>query len=312
MHDGVHARRAGASTSSPPTPSEQRPPPRARDDAARGRMSFPAEHDVVDRPPRVDAAACWTTRTPRPTSCGSCSTRSGFDRPVRRVVVMVSGPSVAAPSGRTQYFTFRPGPAGSASRSSIAGMHPMMAKRLELWRLRNFYVDRLPSVEDVYLFHGVARDNPKDERLFALAEVRDVTAVRDGSGRLVQIPHLERMLMETMTAIRREQLRRPPGESPAVEPRAALRPAAARAPEGRARGDRAAPRRRGRGARPAEGRRARATSRTRAGELRDTVLRVAVGGRPGHGAAVQPAVGRADPAARPSTRRRSCACASAA
>ena len=55
-------------------------------------------------------------------------------------------------------------------------MHPMMAKRLELWRLRNFYVDRLPSVEDVYLFHGVARDNPKDERLFALAEVRDVTA----------------------------------------------------------------------------------------------------------------------------------------
>ena len=82
-------------------------------------------------------------------------------------------------------------------------MHPMMAKRLELWRLRNFFVERLPSVEDVYLFRGVARDNPKDERLFAIAEVRDVTAVRDGSGRLVQMPHLERMLMEALTAIRR-------------------------------------------------------------------------------------------------------------
>ena len=137
--------------------------------------------------------------------------QTGFERPVRRVVMMVSGPSVVAPSGRTQYFTFRPGPAGYREQTLYRGMHPMMAKRLELWRLRNFYVDRLPSVEDVYLFHGVARDNPKDERLFALAEVRDVTAVRDGSGRLVQIPHLERMLMETMTAIRREQSRRPAG-----------------------------------------------------------------------------------------------------
>jgi hypothetical protein len=134
-----------------------------------------------------------------------------FDRQVRRVVMMVSGPSVAAPSGHTQYFTFRPGPAGYREQKLYRGMHPMMAKRLELWRLRNFYVNRLPSVEDVYLFHGVARDNPKDERLFALAEVRDVTAIRDGSGRLVQIPHLERMLMETMTAIRREQYRRPAG-----------------------------------------------------------------------------------------------------
>ncbi len=88
----------------------------------------------------------------------------------------------------------------------------MMAKRLELWRLRNFYVDRLPSVEDVYLFHGVARDNPRDERLFAVAEVRDVAAVRDRDGALLQVPHLERMLMEAITAIRREQSRRVPGD----------------------------------------------------------------------------------------------------
>ena len=38
------------------------------------------------------------------------------------------------------------------------------------------------SVEDVYLFRGVARDNPSDERLFALAEVRDLTPVRDDEG----------------------------------------------------------------------------------------------------------------------------------
>ena len=37
-------------------------------------------------------------------------------------------------------------------------------------------------MEDVYLFHGVARDNPKDHRLFALAEVRDMTVVPDSRG----------------------------------------------------------------------------------------------------------------------------------
>ena len=85
----------------------------------------------------------------------------------------------------------------------------MLAKRLHLWRLSNFNIERLPSVEDVYLIHAVARDNPKDERLFACAEVRDVTPVRDDAGRIVQLPHLERMLMEAMAGIRLFQSRRP-------------------------------------------------------------------------------------------------------
>jgi acetyl-CoA carboxylase carboxyltransferase component len=135
--------------------------------------------------------------------------QAGFDRPIRRAVAMVSGPGVVAANGQTQYFTFRSGPDGFREQKLYRGMHPMMAKRLELWRLRNFFVDRLPSVEDVYLFHGVARDNPKDERLFAIAEVRDVGAIRDGSGRLVQVPAAERMLKEALTAIRRAQLNRP-------------------------------------------------------------------------------------------------------
>ena len=45
-------------------------------------------------------------------------------------------------------------------------------------------MSRLPSVEDTYLFHCVAPENPADERLVALAEVRDLTPVRDASGAL--------------------------------------------------------------------------------------------------------------------------------
>jgi acetyl-CoA carboxylase carboxyltransferase component len=81
---------------------------------------------------------------------------------------------------------------------------------MRLWRLSNFRLERLPSVEDVYLFHGVARDNPKDERLFAVAEVRVLDPVRDEQGRVVEIPHLERMLLEALAGIRLFQSKRTP------------------------------------------------------------------------------------------------------
>jgi acetyl/propionyl-CoA carboxylase alpha subunit/acetyl-CoA carboxylase carboxyltransferase component len=203
--------------------------------------------------------------------------QAGFERAIRRIVIMVSGPAVVAAAGQTQYFTFRPGPSGYREQRLYRGMHPMVAKRLELWRLENFYVNRLPSVEDVYLFHGVARENSKDERLFALAEVRDVNAVRDGDGCLVQLPHLERMLMESLTAIRREQLRRGPTERlqwnrvvlyvrpPLLIPREELEAVARRL------GSEAE----GLGLQKVV---VRASMPDGAGVLRDTVLRIAVGG----------------------------------
>src|SRR5262249_24595600 len=48
-----------------------------------------------------------------------------------------------------------------------------------------------------------------DERLFGCAEIRDLTAVRDDTGRILQLPHLERMLTEVMAGIRRFQSQRP-------------------------------------------------------------------------------------------------------
>ena len=46
---------------------------------------------------------------------------------------------------------------------------------------QGFELERLASPEDVYLFRGTAHENPKDERLFALAEVRDMTPVYDST-----------------------------------------------------------------------------------------------------------------------------------
>jgi len=119
---------------------------------------------------------------------------------------VVGGPN------KIEHFTYRPGNDGYAEEKLYRGLHPMIGKRLHLWRLNNFNIERLPSVDDVYLLRGVAHDNPKDERLFACAEVRDVTPVRDESGRVVQLPYLERMLSEAIAAIRTFQSRRAPHE----------------------------------------------------------------------------------------------------
>ena len=68
----------------------------------------------------------------------------------------------------------------------------MIARRLQMWRLSNFEITRLPSAGgDVHLFDCVGRENPSDERLVAVAEVRDLTPVRDEHGRAVALPEVE-------------------------------------------------------------------------------------------------------------------------
>src|SRR5580704_14230697 len=131
-----------------------------------------------------------------------------FPRPVQRVVVAIAGADSEPGMGGMQHFTYECGDSGYAEVELFRGVHPMMGERLHLWRLKNFKIDRLPSVEDVYLLHAVANDNPKDERLFAVAEVRDLTPVRDKHKRIVQLPHLERMFSEAVAAIRQYQMNR--------------------------------------------------------------------------------------------------------
>ena len=87
------------------------------------------------------------------------------------------------------HFTFRPSTTGMAEERLIRGLHPYIAQRMQLERLRKFDLTRLPSSdEEVYLFRCVARENPSDDRLVAFAQVRDLTALRDHEGRLVALP----------------------------------------------------------------------------------------------------------------------------
>ncbi len=109
--------------------------------------------------------------------------------------------------------TFSRGDDGAFTEASdFRGMHPMMAERMDVWRLSEFALERLPSAEDVYLFRAAAHENPRDERLVALAEVRDLTPVRDEDGRIIALPELERMVREAFEAMLSFQARRSPRE----------------------------------------------------------------------------------------------------
>ena len=129
-----------------------------------------------------------------------------FGRRLRRLDVTVTSTAGAvAEHLRTRHVTFRQAADGTFAEDRLyRDLHPMLGKRLDLWRLANFELERLPSAEDVYLFHGVAHDNPADHRLFALAEVRDLTPVPNGVGPAgtVTYPRLELMGLRALSAMR--------------------------------------------------------------------------------------------------------------
>ncbi|MDQ6839492.1 MAG: biotin/lipoyl-binding protein, partial [Actinomycetota bacterium] len=117
---------------------------------------------------------------------------------LRRVTVSV--PTGAMHMSR---HTFERDGAGFAENLILRDLHPMIAERLDLWRLAEFDLRRLPAPEDVYLFEAKARTNPDDRRLVALAEVRDITPLRDGKGSVTAIPALEQVLDSCLDGMRR-------------------------------------------------------------------------------------------------------------
>ena len=168
---------------------------------------LPAEHDAVvdiytwssDPIEHVDALA---------ERLSDRLEAAGFERPLRRVVIVVVPQHSVRAVSPLRFFTFRPFGPGYREDKLYRGMHPMLGKRLHIWRLKNFFLERLPSVEDVYLFRGVAHENARDERFFVLTEIRDLTPSRDANAEVTTIPHLERMALQALTSLRRAQLQR--------------------------------------------------------------------------------------------------------
>jgi acetyl/propionyl-CoA carboxylase alpha subunit/acetyl-CoA carboxylase carboxyltransferase component len=121
---------------------------------------------------------------------------------VARVAVAVRRVD-GADRGDPSWFTFRGGPdEAPAEDRTLRGLHPMAAERLGLWRFSRFELTRLPSAPDVHLFRIQGREVPDDQRLIALADVRDLTIVRDDLGRISALPQIERTLDACLDSLR--------------------------------------------------------------------------------------------------------------
>ncbi len=138
----------------------------------------------------------------------AASPLAGLTSRIARITVTIAGASGTAV--QYQHLTFRPDAAAFAEDRLIRGLHPQVAERLRLDRLREFDLTRLASAdEDIYLFKAVAKGNPADERLVAMGQVRDLTPLRDADGRLVALPELENVLAGCLDSIRIVQAQRP-------------------------------------------------------------------------------------------------------
>lgn len=158
----------------------------------------PAGHEVV-----IDLYVHWPGAPESPERASAELARVvatlPFTHDVRRIAVAVS-PGEGKP---VTYYTYRPAGDGVVEDDLVRGVHPMVGRRLDLWRLRDFHVTRIEAPEGVLLYECVARENPADRRLVALAQVRQMAVVRDELGRVTGLPHAERAVENCLEAIRR-------------------------------------------------------------------------------------------------------------
>ena len=163
----------------------------------------PADHQAV-----VDVYLHWPDAPASPQEVSSALAAAvgalPFAHDVRRIAVAVA----ARPDRPVDYVTLRPEDGGVVEDTLVRGVHPMVGRRLNLWRLRNFDVTRIEAPDDVLLYDCVALENPADRRLVALAQVRQMAVVRDDEGRVVAVPHAERAIENCLEAIRRTRTAR--------------------------------------------------------------------------------------------------------
>ncbi|MFP5347753.1 MAG: biotin carboxylase N-terminal domain-containing protein, partial [Actinomycetes bacterium] len=166
--------------------------------------------DAPDAPASTDAVVAEVQRVFREAGArtGGGAQAPRFALQARRTVV-----GVCRGAERTvPYVTLRPARYGTdladpteglVEDQLVRGVHPMVGRRLDLWRLRNFDITRLEAPQDVLLYHCVAPDNPADQRLVALAQVRDLLVVRDAEGHVTGVPHVQRAVATCLESIRR-------------------------------------------------------------------------------------------------------------
>ena len=109
--------------------------------------------------------------------------------------------TVAEPGGPDVHHTFLPTPTGFREDETLHGLHPEAARRLDLERLANFDLERIASSEGVHAFHARAKEEPGDERIIVLVDLR-TRSPDDGREADLHVPAFERAFYEATRLLR--------------------------------------------------------------------------------------------------------------
>ena len=109
-----------------------------------------------------------------------------------------------------QHRTFEPASGALTEVTRLRDIHPEAARRIELHRLSEFSLERLPAPEQIYVFRARALSNPDDERIFGFAEVRDVPERPQRVESTEPLWEFEQAYFEALRVIRDDQSRRDP------------------------------------------------------------------------------------------------------
>jgi acetyl-CoA carboxylase carboxyltransferase component/biotin carboxyl carrier protein len=91
---------------------------------------------------------------------------------------------------------------GSGARPlALHGLHPETASRIDLARYESFELERMWAPEDIYCFYARAKQDPDDERLFVLGDVRARPATAGHDAELFT-PIFERAFQEAARTLR--------------------------------------------------------------------------------------------------------------
>ncbi|MCL4685644.1 biotin/lipoyl-binding protein [Myxococcota bacterium] len=120
----------------------------------------------------------------------------GAPLPARRFTL-----DLVTDGGPDRHFTFVASPEGPRLDASLHGVHPEAAVRIDLARLVKFELERCDAPDGIYCFHGRAREEAGDARIFVLADVRG-GAREEGQEAELYVPIFEQAFYEATRALR--------------------------------------------------------------------------------------------------------------
>lgn len=109
--------------------------------------------------------------------------------------------NAVTPEGELMHRTYVPSADGLRRSRGYHGIHPETARRIDLERLENFDLERIPASENVYCFYGRSRAVEADERIFVLADARS-RSPDDGREVALHVPAFEHAFYEATRAMR--------------------------------------------------------------------------------------------------------------